>query len=210
MSHPLPHTPHGSATHPRRLRRLSSLLGLLSLSGLACLSTPALAAPLYTQVDLGKSQVQFVSRQMGVPITGKFARFAAQLRFDPAQPAQASARLDINLASIDAGSAEANEEVVGKSWFNVRQHPQASFVSTALRANGPGRYELHGTLTIKGHSKALVTPLSVKEQGGTAHFEGAFTLLRSDFALGEGVWADSSVVANEVEIRFRIAAQAGK
>ena len=43
--------------------------------------------------------------------------------------AQASAKLDIDLASVDAGSPDANNEVVGKAWFNLKAFPTASFDS---------------------------------------------------------------------------------
>lgn len=153
-----------------------------------------------------KSSLTFVSKQMGVPVDGTFKKFAATLAFDPARPAAASAKFDLDLASIDAGSKDANDEVVGKAWFNLKTFPTASFVSTAVKPLGGDRYELAGKLTIKGKAQDIVAPMSFRQEGANGVFDGSFTLKRLDFAVGDGIWSDVSAVANEVQIKFRIVA----
>ena len=44
----------------------------------------------YNQIQADKSRLAFGYKQMGVAMDGRFQRFAAQLRFDPAQPAAPS------------------------------------------------------------------------------------------------------------------------
>lgn len=160
----------------------------------------------YGPLQAAKSSVTFTSKQMGVPVDGRFRKFTADIRFDPATPAAASAKIDIDLASIDAGSQEADEEVVGKPWFNAKSFPTASFVSSGVRVLGGDRYEALGRITIKGRTQDAVLPFSVKQDAGGATFDGTFTLKRLDFAIGEGAWADVGTVANEVQIRFRLVA----
>lgn len=160
----------------------------------------------FGQVQPDKSSLSFVSKQMGVPVDGSFRKFNLALAFDPAKPAQASARMDVDLASIDAGSKDANDEVVGKSWFNTKSFPTASFVSTAVKPLGGDRYEVAGKLTIKGKTQDVVAPATFRQEGGNGVFDGSFTLKRLDFAIGEGMWSDVGTVANEVQIRFHIVA----
>lgn len=185
------------------LRPLATLAVLAGIAGTA-------QAIEFTQVQPDRSAVTFVSKQMGVPVDGRFRKFAASLNFDPTRPAAASARLDLDLASIDAGSKDANDEVVGKLWFNTKTFPTANFVSTGVRPLGGDRYELAGKLTIKGKTQDLVTPVTFRQEGGNAVFDGAFTVKRLDFALGEGMWTDISAVANEVQVKFHIVAAARK
>ncbi len=177
-----------------------------ALAMLAWLASPAASAVEYRTVVPAQSAVQFEFRQMGVPIQGGFKRFVAQMAFDPARPEAARARIDIDLASIDAGSPEADEESAGRLWFNSKAYPKATFASSAIRALGNNRYEMHGTLTIKGRSRELVVPVSYSPGRTAAVFEGAFTLQRLDFGIGEGMWADVDTVANAVKVKFRIAA----
>ncbi|MEW5891974.1 MAG: YceI family protein [Pseudomonadota bacterium] len=173
------------------------------------LSLAVQAAP-FDQVRLDQSRLGFVSKQMAVPVEGQFRRFDVRLHFDPARPQAAQARIDIDLASIDAGSKEANEEVVGKNWFNVREFPTARFVATGLKPLGGERYEVRGTLSIKGKSREVAAPFSFRPVGGQGVFEGGFTLKRLDFGIGEGPWGDTGIVADDVQIKFRIVAGSAK
>ena len=179
----------------------------IALAALALLASAAHAEE-YTAILADKSSVAFVYRQMNVPIEGRFGKFAAQLKFDPAKPAAASATIDIDLASIDTGSAEGNDEVAGKLWFNTKVHPTARFAATSFRALGGNRYEAIGKLSIKGRTQDMTAPFTFTQQGRSGIADGALTIKRADFAIGEGMWADFGTVANEVQIKFRLQAEA--
>ncbi|MDT3708355.1 MAG: YceI family protein [Thiobacillus sp.] len=173
---------------------------------LAALAAPAAHAVEYGTVLPKQSSIGFEFRQMGWPIKGGFKRFTTQMRFDPAKPESASARIEIDVASIDAGSPDADDESAGKLWFNRSAYPKATFVASQVRALGNNRYEMRGTLTLKGKSREMVIPLSYQPGKNAATFDGRFVLKRLDFGIGEGMWADVSTVANEVKVNFRIAA----
>ena len=131
------------------------------------------------------------------------SRFSVQLDFDARKPEASKASLDVDIASIDAGSEEANGEVVRKAWFDAARFPKATFTSTSVKALGPNRYELTGTMTIKGKSKTVTTPFTVKPAGNGQVFEGTFLMNRSDFGIGDGPWNDPETVAYEVQVRFK-------
>lgn len=172
-------------------------------------ATPAGAQAVeFNQLQLDKSAVTFVYRQMNVPVEGRFRRFKGQVGFDPARPAAARAEIEIELASIDTGLPEANEEVAGKPWFDTRAYPLARFVATAIKPLGNQRFDVAGRLSIKGRALDVSTPVSFRQEGAHAVFEGTFTLKRADYAIGEGIWADFGTVANEVQIKFRLVAAA--
>jgi polyisoprenoid-binding protein YceI len=176
------------------MTRLLAILSLLS-SGFAH------AAEL-SAVQLDKSSIAFVSKQMNVPVEGDFKKFTAQISLDPARPEAGRARIEIDLDSIDAGSAEANDEVKSKSWFNTREFPKASFVSSAVKALGGGRFEAAGKMTIKGKTLESHAPFTLKQEKGVLILDGAFPLKRLDYGIGSGVWSDTSVVADEVQVKF--------
>lgn len=164
----------------------------------------------YRQVQTDQSAVTFTYQQMGVTMEGKFQRFTGQLRFDPDRPESAQATVEVDLASIDTGSTESDQEVAGKTWFNTPAFPTARFVTSSVKALGDHRYEATGQLTIKGKTQDAVVPATFTPQGQTGVFAGQFTLRRADFAIGEGPWAAFDVVANEVQIQFRITAHTGE
>ena len=179
------------------------------LLGALATALPAAHAVEFNQVQTGKSALSFVSKQMNVPVEGQFKSFRGKLAFDPAKPAAATAELEIDLASIDAGSKDANDEVAGKAWFNTKAFPVAKFVVTSVKALGGNRFEVAGKMTIKGRTLDLVTPVIVSQQGNSASFDGSLVLKRADYAIGEGAWADFGTVANEVQIKFHLVTTAG-
>lgn len=173
---------------------------------LAALAAPAAHAVEYRTVLPKQSSIGFEFRQMGVPVRGGFKRFTTDMAFDPAKPEAARAKIEIDLASIDAGSSEADDESAGKLWFNRSVYPKATFVATQVRALGANRYEMRGTLTLKGRSRDMIIPVTYTPGKAAATFDGTFVLKRLDFGIGEGMWADVATVANEVKVNFRIAA----
>ena len=160
----------------------------------------------YNQVQTDKSAINFTYKQMGVTVDGKFKRFSSQLNFDPAKPTAAKARFDVELGSVDTGAPEGDEEVAGKPWFNTKAFPTARFISSSVKALGSNRYEVAGQLSIKGKTQEVVVPATFTAQGHSGVFEGSFTIHRADFSIGEGAWAKFDVVANDVQIKFRITA----
>lgn len=179
---------------------------LIALTLFAALGAPGAQAVEYRTPLPKQSTVSFEFRQMGVPVKGGFKRFMVQMAFDPARPEAGNARIDVDLASIDAGSAEADEESAGRLWFNRSAYPTATFVSSAIRVLGSNRFELRGTLTLKGKRLEMVVPVNYTPGKNTAAFDGSFILKRLDFGVGEGMWADVDTVANEIQVRFRIVA----
>ena len=161
-------------------------------------------AATYQAVVPEKSSINFAYRQMGVAMDGKFKKFYAQLNLDTAKSDKARGSIEIDLSSIDTGSSEADQEVVGKSWFNVAAHPKAIFVLRQLKPVGPSQYEAVGQLSIKGQTRELIAPVTLSTQGVLT---GSFVLKRADFGIGEGMWAKFDVVANEITVQFKLSLQ---
>ena len=186
--------------------RLIRILGLVAALGL-----PAFAQAVeYKTVLADKSAINFTFKQMNVGMDGHFKKFSTQLSFDPANAAAAKVALEVDLSSIDTGTSDGDEEVVGKLWFNTKAFPMAKFVSSSVKSLGGNRYEVAGQLTIKGKSQPVVAPTTMTVQGDQAAFDGSFVIKRADFAIGEGQWADFGVVANEIQVKFHVLASGGK
>lgn len=188
---------------PSKIVLLIGLLALLFISSVHAVE--------FNQVLPDKSSVSFVFRQMNVPVDGNFKRFNSRISFDPAKPTLAKAEIEMDIASIDAGSDEANDSVGDKLWFNTKLFPVARFVSTSVKPLGNNRFEVSGKMSIKGRTRDARTQGTFHTEGGNGVFEGSLMLNRGDYGIGEGMWADFGTVANEVQIKFRlVAVAAGK
>ena len=167
---------------------------------------PLVADPAFAQQKLvpAQSEISFISKQMGVPVDGKFKKFEAQVAFDPKKPEAAKIAFNIDLASAALGSPETEAELVKPDWFSAKLFPQATFASSTVKATGPGRFEVAGKLTIKGASQDVVVPVALAQTGANTMASGVFVIKRLDFRIGDGDWKDTSLVANDVQVKFKL------
>ncbi len=168
--------------------------------GLSLLATGAQAAN-FQSVVTDKSAITFSYKQMGVTMDGRFKKFNAKVQLNTDRLQQAKGTIDIDLASIDTGSAEADQEVLGKAWFNTANHPKATFVLKNITATGTNQYRANGQLTIKGQTREITLPFQLTPQGALT---GSFDLKRADYKIGEGVWSKFDVVANDITVKFNL------
>ncbi len=177
----------------------------VTLAGITAISLFG-ASFAHADVDTSKSTVIATTKQMNVPVDGKFRKFSAQLTFDPAKPTAGSANVSIDTGSYDLGADDYNKQAQGKEWFDSAAYPAATFVSSAIAPAGGNQYKITGKLTIKGKSQTVVVPVTIASQGATQTFDGALPIKRSQFDVGTGEWKDTSVVADEVVIKFHLVA----
>lgn len=171
----------------------------------AAIALPALAATAL-KTDAAKSKVTITFKQMNVPVDAQFKKFNAAISYDAAKPENSKANVDIDVASFDLGDPMYNQEVQKKEWFNTAQFPKASFVSTQIKAGAAGKLDVTGKLTIKGKSNDVSFPLTVKKEGTAQVFEGTLPIKRLTYGIGDGEWKDTSIVADDVSIKFRVVA----
>lgn len=183
--------------------QMSSFFSALALGSAALLA----AHPAVAQQKLvpAQSEVQFTARQMGVPLEGHFKKFDAQVSFDPAKLATSKIVFTVDTGSATMGSRETDAELPKATWFNVPQFPQATFQSSAIKALGAGKFEVTGKLSIKGLARDVVVPVTLVQNGATTLATGALPLKRLAFKIGENEWADTSMVADDVQVKFKLA-----
>ncbi len=179
------------------MTRISLLLAVLALAAL-----PA-AAQAPRKVDAAKSSIRFVSKQMSVPVEGRFKKFDATVTFDPKKPEATKAEFEVDLTSIDMGSTDGEVESQRPLWFNTKDFPKARFAAASVKSTGPGKYEATGALSIKGVTQNITTAFTLAEAGAMRTVEGQFTLKRLQFKIGEKQWADTETVADDVLVRYK-------
>lgn len=172
-------------------------------------SVPAPAATPWTVLP-AESHLSFVGTQMGAPFEGEFKRFTAVIAFDPADLASSHVVVTIDMASAETGNGDRDQLLPGADWFDVANHPQARFETRGFRHVGGQGYEAQTTLTIRGTSREVTLPFTLAIADDTARVEGATTIRRSDFGVGQGQWANATVVGQDVTVRVALTAKRGR
>lgn len=170
----------------------------------ALLGASALPARADQKLLAAQSEIAFTSKQMGVPVDGKFRNFDAQVAFDPKQPGAANIGFTVDLASASLGAAETEAELAKPDWFNTKAFPQATFQSTGVKALGGGKFEVSGRLAIKSIGRDVVVPVTLVQTAGSTTASGTFSIKRLDFKIGDGDWKDTSMVADAVQVKFKL------
>ena len=186
--------------------RIIALLGLL----LTAAAARAAEAPAWTLLPAA-SAIAFTARQMQVPVKGVFEVFGGSIRFDPDNLAGSRVAIEIRLASARTRQKDIDQQLGQPDWFDVAAYPLARFEAASFLAKGGDRYEAIGQLSIRGNTRDLTLPFSLKiaEVGDKlrAEAKAEVELKRLDFGIGGGEWRATNVVANEVQVAIAVVAE---
>jgi polyisoprenoid-binding protein YceI len=159
------------------------------------------------------SQLRFTFLQQGSPVGGRFGKFTANITFDPDNLSKSRLEVEIDTSSIDTGHKDRDTLLRSSNFFYVERWPMARFVSGQIRRKGGNAYETDGHLTIRGVTKGVLLPFSlvISNQPGTPDREravakGELTISRLDYGIGQGEWASTKTVGDQVVIAFEIRA----
>ena len=174
-------------------------------------TTAVTAVPEYLagtwKVDPERCTIAFSVRQLGVKVHGHFTNFAITIVTGD-DPSRLSVNATIDLASLDTGNQRRDEHVRSDTFFDVTDHPTASYVSTGIRRAGEG-WVIDGELTLHGITRNVplavgVAGLGPGPNGGQrARFSATAQVKRSEFGIDR--WTGGGlVVSDKVPISLEI------
>ncbi len=155
-------------------------------------------------VNQEKSSITIVFKQIGVPIKALFNNFKAKVAFDEKNLDKSKAEILIDIFSFDLGDPDYNSEVLKEEWFNAKKFPNASFVSSGIEKINPEEYKVVGDLNIKGTAEKESFIFNLKKEDAAFFFKGSLPISRTKYNIGDGDWKDTSIVADEVLISFKL------
>ncbi|MBP6010992.1 MAG: YceI family protein [Alphaproteobacteria bacterium] len=168
----------------------------------------AAAAPAKWTVDPAKSSLSWAVTVNGQAVTGAFPAFGALIAFDSADLAHSSAKITVDMTAVKSGDSTRDAMLLKPDWYNVLDFPQAVFQTTSFVAKGGDKYDAVGTLTLKGVTKPLTLPLTIKISGNGAVATGDVILKRREFNVGASKdFAADSPVALSVKVMVNVTAK---
>lgn len=162
-------------------------------------SANTFAAPLALQAE--DSHIGFTVKEMGVPVSGEFKRFEANIDIDPHKPEKSSAALSIDIGSLTTGNEEADAIAIASEWLDKAHAPTATFKSVSIRALGGDAYEAHGILDIRNQKRDITVRFNRADPGGKIVITGEFAVKRSEFGIGGGIWNEPGVVSEDIPVK---------
>ncbi|MGB7050072.1 MAG: YceI family protein [Acidimicrobiales bacterium] len=161
-------------------------------------------------LDPAHTSVGFSVRHMAVSkVRGTFTKFDGSIEIAE-DAADSKVHVAIEPNSVDTRDETRDNHLRSDDFFDVANHPQWTFESTAVREVGPGELVVDGDLTIRGVTKpvtlALILEGVVTDPYGNHRvgFSARTSLNRDDFGVSFGAVMESGglVVGKKVEIEI--------
>jgi polyisoprenoid-binding protein YceI len=171
------------------------------------MTTTATATRTFT-IDKTHSEVLFQVRHLVTKVRGRFTDFGGTVHFDPAQPERSSVAFTIDAASVDTAAPDRDAHLRSDDFFAVEKFPALTFVSSRVTRVSDEKFNVTGTLTIRGVAKEVTLPVFYLGEandpwGNTkAGFETELTINRRDFGLmwNAALETGGFLVGDEVKI----------
>lgn len=168
--------------------------------------------------DVAHSRFGFVARHaMVTKVRGAFTDFTGTATIDGENPANSSATVTLQVASIDTRNGQRDEHLRTNDFLDLASFPTITFTSTAIKHLVGTEFEVTGDLTIKGVTKQVTIPLEY--QGAATDpfgnkrigFEGSTEIVRSDYGVTYNAALETGgvLVSDKIVLEFEISAIKG-
>jgi polyisoprenoid-binding protein YceI len=143
----------------------------------------------------------FTATQAGARFTGRFADFHVDFDFDPAAPARGRLHVTISTASTDTQDDDRDGILRSEDFFWSGRHPQAVYHAERFERDGQG-WRAQGELTLRGVTKRVPVHFELAPDKDRLVMKGGAELRRLAFGVGQGDWASTEWIGDEVGITF--------
>ena len=145
------------------------------------------------------SKIEFVGSKVTGSESGAFGDFSGEIDYAGA-PEQSRVNITIKMDSITTKSDGLAKHLKTADFFDVAKYPEATFVSTAIKAGGENgaSHTVTGNLTMHGVTKSVTFPATINVTGDVATVESTFSINRKDFGLNYPGAPDNAIRDNVV------------
>jgi polyisoprenoid-binding protein YceI len=154
------------------------------------------------RVDANHTVIGFKASTPLFDVPGRFDTYKVEIQGDPAAPAGAKIRVDLEARSIDTANKARDKHLRSGDFFDVAAYPDITFTGTQVERSGD-TVKVHGTLAMHGQSRDLDLAFKAAEGvngAGKATWSYRATLPLDRLAFGLG--ADS--VAAKISLRKEV------
>ncbi|HLO68370.1 MAG TPA: YceI family protein [Holophaga sp.] len=165
---------------------------------------PVLGQVKHFRVDTNHTVLGFKAVTPLFDVPGRFTRYKADIKGDPATLEGVSIRLDIEARSIDTGNRLRDDHLRTPDFFDAARYPRITFQGDRARREGD-RILVQGTLSMHGVSRELEIPFTAAEgrngaDVATWSYRATLPLDRLAYGLGAESVAARISLKREVEL----------
>jgi polyisoprenoid-binding protein YceI len=159
------------------------------------------------QVIPTESKLSFTAIQNDAPVTGEFKTFTGKILVDPQNYKNSSIDIIVDINSLTSSYSDVTKTLITPEWFNAKLFPKAEFKATDFEKTGDKTYQAKGTLTIRDKSAPVTLTFTADQPSpDKGVVKGSTVIKRTAFGVGQGEWADTKTIKDNVKVDFIVTA----
>jgi polyisoprenoid-binding protein YceI len=172
-------------------------------------ASPAAAASQKYLITPQNSKIEFIGAKVTGHHNGSFGDFSGQIDYT-GNVETSRVSINIKTESIATDTPDLTKHLKTADFFDVAKFPEATFVSTAIKAGGEkgASHTVTGNLTMHGVTKAVTFPATISVTPDAATVESSFSINRKDFGINYAGAADN-LIRDDVVLTLHIRATKG-
>lgn len=172
-------------------------------------ASPAAAASQKYLITPQNSKIEFIGAKVTGHHNGSFGDFSGQIDYT-GNVETSRVSINIKTESIATDTPDLTKHLKTADFFDVAKFPEATFVSTAIKAGGEkgASHTVTGNLTMHGVTKAVTFPATINVTPDAATVESSFSINRKDFGINYAGAADN-LIRDDVVLTLHIRATKG-
>ncbi|MAQ18165.1 MAG: hypothetical protein CMN30_25640 [Sandaracinus sp.] len=169
-------------------------------------AAPASEARETLTIDTARSSVGFTGAKVSDSHAGTFGEWSGTIDLDPNEVTASRVNITIQMASVDIEPERLEGHLKSEDFFDVENHPEATFTTTAIEArageNG-ATHRITGNLSLHGQTKSISFPAKVEVKDDEVATSAEFVIKRQDFGIVYPGMPDD-LINDDVVIRFDV------
>jgi polyisoprenoid-binding protein YceI len=161
---------------------------------IAVFACPTARAAETFKIDKDHTNIVFLVDHLGYSkMVGRFTDFEGQFTFDESSLEANKVTVTIKAESVDTNHKARDDHLRSVDFFNAKEFPTMTFVSTRVERTGEKTGKLHGNVTLLGVTKQVVLDVTFNKRAEhplprynkvmTAGFSARGSIKRSDFGM---------------------------
>jgi len=135
-------------------------------------------------INPATSSISWVGSKVTGSHDGGFRTFTGTISFDPENIARSRVNVTIDMNTVFSDNDNLTEHLKNDDFFDVPNHPEATFVGTELRpSTGQGTHTMVGDLTMRGTTQRISFPATLAITDAEVHATAEFSINRMDFGV---------------------------
>ncbi len=150
------------------------------------------------------SEIKFVGSKVTGSHNGSFKKFSGTIDFT-GQPEASRVTINIDTDSLETDTPDLTKHLKTADFFDVAKYPQATFVSTEIKAGGEkgASHTITGNLTLHGVTKSITFPATIAISPGAITVDSTFSINRKNFGINYA-GASDNLIRDDVVLTLKV------